>query len=612
MTAFAAIYTRSQLSPDDQEVFQALTGKLASQKENLACEFHRSNNMHSAKLWLPHSRTQGFANDKATGSWLACIGNPSYGENVGVAPLFSRLLLRGYLADGRNAITSLNAPFVVVIYDGRDKSINVVTDRVGIQHIYMARLEQAYIFSTSSLALASVITVQIDRHSLANYFLVGHLLKQNTFFEEIEKIDAATWLCILDGNTQKQHYWHPPEEENGSSIVDVATTLSEGLKKAVSERICPNNRTSVELTGGTDSRVNLTCAALSGKPFHAWTIGDAESEEVRITRQLKKVQNFQHYVISPSDDLENHFLEDLKLINVLTDGEVDCLNLIASPSCNRQTSEFRDASISGVGGEILRGFYYVSHKGIPNCSKNMHTRRLITLKMLPNISARPEIFSNLFPSDYFDSLKQSVGSYFLDTIDKPLFWRLDDFYFRAREQRFAGRSSSFNNFFYRQELPFFDNDIIDMSFRMPWKYKKNSRIVLLALALCHPGYADVPLINGLPARPKHLGDAWRMLRYYNKYANRIIRKGRRVLMSKTGRLSDDTGVGDLVGQKLASEEVLSLLEPDNMASSFLYNSDRFTCFVKNNRENGFRDRVQIGLIISFELTCRYVHSSLRM
>ena len=46
-------------------------------------------------------------------------------------PEIAAYLLNEYLRKGHVAITELNAPFAVVIYDGRDKTVHIVTDRGG-------------------------------------------------------------------------------------------------------------------------------------------------------------------------------------------------------------------------------------------------------------------------------------------------------------------------------------------------------------------------------------------------------------------------------------------------------------------------------------------------
>ncbi len=614
MTAFAAIYTEKPLWEADVALIDKLTSKLRSQVDGLSSESLEGPNFRAAKMWLGHAKTHGFAKDEATGSWLTFVGNPTGGaESSADATDYCRKILRGYIDNGQSAITSLNAPFVAILYDGREECLNIVTDRVGIQHIYMARLGQRHIISTSSLALAATIPVHLDTESLVDFFLSGNLMKQETFFKEIRKVGGATWTTIAHGSVLESGYWSAPEEDcGGYSLAEASAALTDRMGESVGARLSGDGRTSVELTGGLDSRFNLACAMASGKPFHAWTIGERGSPEVRITELLREEAPFEHHIISPAKDIESLFLEDLREINRLTDGETNALSLIASPSSNRQTKGIRDASISGLGGEILRGFYYISHKGVRNHSKNVRLGRLIGLKVTPNIGARPELFSEIFPAGYREVLRESVGSYFAGTTGKGLYWRLDDFYLRAREERFAGRSCTLNNFYYRCELPFFDNEIVDMSFRLPWKFKSNSRIVKSGLAWCHPGYAGVPLVSGLPARPLNAGDWPLLMMHYYKFAKKAVKKAKQMLFRKSLLSADDTGMSGLIARKLRSAEMASLLEPDNMASSFLYDSDRFREFTKENGRNGFQDRVQIGLIISFELTCRYIGSTLRV
>jgi len=612
MTAFAACISQNQIAQANRVLFHNLTEKLKSQIEGLSEDSFSSDEILATKLWMSHARTHGIVRDEKTKSWLVCIGNPTierYADIKGTD--YSQHLLRDYLEKGSDVITSLSAPFVLVIFDGRKRKINIFTDKVGLQHLYMAKISDSYILSTSSLALASVMKIHIDRNAVVSYFTSGYLLGQRTFYEEIKKINGGMWISFVDGCIKEERYWFTPTEERKVVPINrVAGELAEKLKKAVSLRLDQDCRTSIETTGGMDSRLNLACALGAGREFMALTIGNAGSRELRIAEQLKEVEDFRHYVLSPAQDMKELFLDDLKLIHVLTDGETDCLNLIASPSCNRQMAHLREASISGTGGEILRGFFYISHKGISNKQREVKVDRLITMKMLPNIGVKPKIFSSFFPKNYYEILRRLVNTFFSETSGNTLFWRLDDFYLRAREQRFAGRSCTFNNYFYRQELPYFDNQIIDMAFRMPWKYKKNSRIGKHALVICHPGYAAVLMSNGLPGRPVNIKDIPLLFCYYTGFAKKILSKLQMTFFGRSVRGMDDVGLEKIINNELASKQTLALLEPDNMASAFLYDSDRLREFVKYNCNNQFRDRVQMGLILSFELTCRYIGGSL--
>lgn len=614
MTAFAMVISKTPNSQVNESVYGRLVNQLKLPLDDPNSESVSTDSVKADKLWLAHSRTQGIYQDKVSKSWFACVGNPfceKYQRAFGTD--YTQPLLEDYLDRGADAITCLSAPFVTVIYDGRDQSIHIVTDRVGLQHIYIAELADCYVLSTSSMALASAINVHLDREAIASYFMVGYLMGQGTFFEEIHKIDAGTWTKIKSGKMTASRYWSPPSEErSGKSIYDYANELADRFKKAVLHRLDDEGRTSVELTSGIDSRLNLACAAASGKKFHAWTIGQPDSPEVIVAGNLKRVQHFDHYVFSAVEDLADSFLNDLELICKLTDCETNCLNLISSPSCNRQSTALRDSSLSGLAGEILRGPYYLYYTGVPNTSTKVNLDRMMRFKMLHNVCGEPQVFSKRFPSDYTDIIRTLINRYFTRTVGKPLRWRLDHYYFSAAVQRFVGRSCSFNNYFYRQELPYFDNEIVEMSFKVPHKFKRNSTLVKHALVICHPDWSDVLLENGLPARPLSSRDFNHVIHHYTRYGKKAFDRIITGVAGKTKAKLDNAGIYNVVTENLMSDRVLKLMDPQNMASDFLYDPDSLREFVRKSVDNGFKDRTQVGLILSFELLCRHLGSSLNI
>jgi len=615
MACFGAVIVPNAFSPDDVQVFHNLVNKLRQQWPDLHDERREENGiLLASKMWLPHSRTRGFAECVSARSWLAVIGNPTPpdAESSGCQDL-AAWILQEYLDNGRNAITSLNAPFVVVLFDGRDNTLNVVTDRAGLQHIYIGCWGDRCILSTSSLALAGTVPVHLDQTGLASYFQAGYLLGQNTFFSEIKKVDSGTWLTWHRGKIAAERYWSAPDEnESRCSIADATGEFVDHIMKSVARRIDSGGRTSLELTGGLDTRLNLACTLRTGRPFHACTLGEPGCKEASVAGKLRQVHNFTHYVVSPGTDTETRFFEDLGIVHTLTDGEIDCLNLVASPSCNRQMAPLRDSSMSGHGGELYRGIYYITHAGFPNRSREIRTRLLLALKILPSINCHPEIFSSVFPANHYDLLKQTMENHFASTQSKPLFWRLDDFCLRVRYQRFVGRCCTLNNYFYRPQLPFFDNEMIDAAFRVPWRFKKNSVLFKRVMAACDRELAEVPLVNGLPARPLGLADWHFIVPYHWRRGKKLFNRLRQATIGKSCTLADDMGTSAAVRRKLASREVQAMLEPANMASAFLYDARQLRQFVQRNYQNGFQDRIQVGLILSFEMTCRYVGSMLRV
>ncbi len=585
-----------------------LMNALQRQFTGLEVETVASDSVYAAKMWLRHSRSHGFAKDTVTGSWLACVGNP-VNERYGIACTdVADHLLKDFLCEGQGVITGLNPPFVIVLYDGRDQEFHVFTDRLGIQHIYIAETKSSYVISTSSLALASTIGANLDPEGLVSYFLGGIMLGMRTFYQEIKKIDLSTHLCFSNGTLVSVKYWSPPRDIiRDQPIRDMAKHFLKTHARAVSSCISADGKTSVEVTGGLDSRLNLLCALKSRKPFHGWTIGESGCPEVQVTENLKKLSSFDHHTIS-SADCGDSFEADLKLLTHLLDGEMNSLNLIASPTANRQTQHLRHSSVSGVLGEIVRGPYYFFFKGVSQNVGEVNVQRLIGLKMLSNVCGDMSVFSRIFPAGAADCLRSMVKSYFVDNQDMPLSWRLDHYYFTSRGQRFAGRSSTMNNFFYRQHLPYFTNDALGYSFQIPFKFKRNSLLLRHAMQICNPKMANVALDKGLPARPLTLLDAGSFLPYYGRLGEKGIRRLLTKFIGIAGKSANPQGIDAVINMELSNSDVLNY---DNMASNFLYDPDRLKKFISKNVQQGFPYKTQIGLMLTFEYVCQFLGSQLR-
>jgi hypothetical protein len=82
---------------------------------------------------------------------------------------------------------------------------------------------------------------------------------------------------------------------------------------------------------------------------------------------------------------------------------------------------------------------------------------------------------------------------------------LDDFYIRARMQRFGGRNISTTGAFCRQALPFFDNQVVDASLALPFHRRRQGRVVRDAVAAWAPRLARVPLDTGIAVAPRGWG-----------------------------------------------------------------------------------------------------------
>lgn len=608
MSAFVMVISDGPMSETALRAYRDARGRVAAHLPRASIDEMCAPGLAASKFSLAHSRASGFGRDAATGSWLCCLGNPTGRGVSSYAPdELPGELLSSYLKIGRAAITALNAPFAAVIFDGRDSSIHVAADRVGLQHLYFRRLDNAFLFSTSSLALAAAAPVRLDADAVATYFQFGDLLGAATFFAEIEKVPARTWMTISGGRETREEYWRPPVGEGGAGLADWGAELAAAGIEYAQSALSRGAPTTVELTGGLDSRFNLACALRSGRAFSAFTIGDVSPADLAVARRLQAERGFAHHVASPLAELAETFENDLRLLHRLTDGQTDMLNVIASPSANRQASALRVQSVTGIGGELLRAALYRSRGAGPT---DVDVARLINWQMCLGATYHPEVFSPAVADRGRERISRAVGAALRESEGDEALRRLDRFYLFALTQSCSGRSMTFNNYFYRQAAPYLSNRMLDAAFRMPARLKRSSLVLRAAVESADKEISRPCLANGQPAHPLGLLDLSAALRGEAAFGLRVLRKA---LAKAAGRppARGGAGVRALVDAKLAAL-CERMLRPDRMASAALYNEDALAAFVCRNIERGLPDRGLLGLMLSMEMTFEYAGANIRI
>ena len=133
---------------------------------NLTCRFKElpipenkavGQNCIAAKIDASSSLHRGIVRDEITGSWIFAAGTvvALEGNNDPIESL--KDLLRGYLEVGIKVLDKYDGHFGLVIYNGREKSLTIITDPLGLFAIYYTKNDQQFLISTSALAIAKLI-----------------------------------------------------------------------------------------------------------------------------------------------------------------------------------------------------------------------------------------------------------------------------------------------------------------------------------------------------------------------------------------------------------------------------------------------------------------------
>lgn len=446
-----------------------------------ALEAHdRASHGCRARAWTTPGASAPHADDPASGSWLMSVGNPT-GADDGDG------LLRACLASVAGAHDALSPPFGLVFADGRDGAVHVAVDRCGLQHLYMREAADGTVWIASSLlALAEALgPVTADREAAAVWLAAGHHLSARTLVREVRKLEPGERLRLDGGGATRTARWEPGTA-GGATDEDYRVAMLGAVRAAHD-----GDGTAVELTGGLDSRLVLAACLAADLPVRAWTLGAPRSAELRTVRRLQRHAPFEHLAVAVPPDAGAQLPDLTREMHALSDGEVNALEyaplLVAFAALEGQ----RRVSVSGSGGENARGYYYAALRdgavdtGVLASKVSSATRPVVA-------AIRRDAFA-----DPLAPLRAEISRILAGSPATTPAGRLDDFYLRARMQRFGGRNISTTGVFCRQGLPYFENRVVEASLGLATERKRDGRVVRSALAAWSPALARIPLDTGI-------------------------------------------------------------------------------------------------------------------
>lgn len=433
-------------------------------------------------------------------------------ERAGGSPIVVSGLARGPHADvptgqidlangvaGGHSIAELMPPFaaVQIEHDARDaaphSTVRAVTDALGYRHVYHREGNGWSAVSTSSLALAHLDDAHLDRAGFAVQAMLGWQLGHRTLFGGVDKLRQRERVTLRHGRSMIDHY--APDARRPRARLDRAVSdASALLRDYVVDYLDDHPDAILQLTGGLDSRILL--AAIPPDRRRGIRVLTLESgpgsEDVRIARQLAERYGMRHLVqgLSRLDDMDPAAAHDL-VMSAARD-----LNGMADPVAHAALltveSTFPQGDrISGLGGEVARGFYYVGPVvGYPVARPL--TRALVGWRMFANDSVAPAAldrefgpWAREFATDEVHRILQGSGMAWPDATDQ--------LYLYERMQRWAGVTDSAVCLGRATVNPMLDPRFIDIANSLAPADKAHAGFLARLVCRLDPGLAEVPL-----------------------------------------------------------------------------------------------------------------------
>jgi asparagine synthase (glutamine-hydrolysing) len=273
----------------------------------------------------------------------------------------TEVIIHAYEEYGVECLSRLQGMFAFALWDGRNESLFLARDRVGIKPLYYCETGRALVFASEIKALLadSEVKREINPTAIDRFLSYLYLPGNQTLFKGINKLEPGHYLVAKDGRLHDREYWDLKFEETRSGTFDEeADALSELLRLTVRQHMISDVPVGFLLSGGVDSTALLSCAVEeTDKRISTFPIGFAGHEfadERPYARLAADRFGTDHHDITISADQFRNFLPNY----VWHMEEPICEPpAVALYYVSKLASEFVKVVLSGEGGDEAFGGY---------------------------------------------------------------------------------------------------------------------------------------------------------------------------------------------------------------------------------------------------------------
>ncbi|MCL7418545.1 MAG: asparagine synthase-related protein [Halalkalicoccus sp.] len=405
-----------------------------------------------------------------------------------------------YAEYGREFVHGLNGNCVGLVYDRDARELSIFTDRLGTIPIYYATPGDGVVFATEIDAIADhpAVETEFDLGYLHEYLVYRRPFGVKTPLVGIEELQPAsiTTVGLDDDSIDVEQYWRPryrPQDAPFEAFVDEFT---DRFTELFDEWRRDDLRYGVLLSGGSDSRLNLAALGPGSTAFHmaGWMSREARTaERVAIESDsefvfLRRDHDYQEEAL-----VRNHPFSNFN--GWFTQGY--------ATGFETEITSHVDVLLSGMYADTL----FKGH-AIPSLSYDLGRIGNLTLPIQTKIRTIPEFVDwlcEIAPSDDNLPFPNDLRS----TLEENIYWdegeivhhgvryeSIEDLvycsgYFPlSNDDDVIFRNSLREMIPYR--TPFLDNRLVDLSLRMPIRYRLRRNVIDAAVKRLDPRLASIP------------------------------------------------------------------------------------------------------------------------
>jgi len=334
----------------------------------------------------------------------------------------TEVIVHSYEEWGTRCLDRFNGQFAFAVYDKKNKSLFIARDRLGIRPVFYTIHNGRFYFASEikSIFCEPAIPRRLDYKGLDEIFTWWTTSPPRTAFENINELEAGTYVEIKDGRLKKRQYWSmdfPTEFDLERNLNSWAEELHALLVDAVRLRLRADVPVGAYLSGGLDSSATTALIKnFTNTKVETFSIAfhDKAYDESGYQNQMAEFLGTNHHQIKCSyKDIAENFPK------VIWHTERPILRTAPTPlymlSGLVRRNNFKVVLTGEGADEILAGYDIFKETLI----RNFWARE-------PESEWRPALLKRLYPTL---PLSASRARFYLETFYKSGLSETDKFYF---------------------------------------------------------------------------------------------------------------------------------------------------------------------------------------
>jgi len=222
-------------------------------------------------------------------------------------------IVHSYEEWGQDFVRKLRGMYAFALWDGRQRKLLIVRDRVGIKPLYYTLLrDKTLVFGSELKSILAHPDVErsLDPKALDLFLTLEYIPEPLSIFAGVHKLPAGCFLVYENGKIQIKNYWaidpgaRIPEKRALASLPALQDELFQFLKESVRLRLISDVPLGAFLSGGIDSSTIVGLMhELGTSPIKTFSIGFEDKTYDELTHARRIAQKFgtshEEFILQP-------------------------------------------------------------------------------------------------------------------------------------------------------------------------------------------------------------------------------------------------------------------------------------------------------------------------